>query len=153
MATINELTTLNTLIPSDLFPVYSSNNGDARKVPASVLTSYILSQNTVTTPPQYAWVNQTFAPAVTGWVINLTYTNNNVFLVIEPIPTTSAGTINMPSVFSMSEGVELVCTCLQSIKWLTINGGGAFLVNAPTAVAANGSFHLRFSDDTWYRIG
>lgn len=44
MPTINKLCLTDTLSDSDQFPIWQPNNGDARRVAASVLYAYILSK-------------------------------------------------------------------------------------------------------------
>jgi hypothetical protein len=45
--------------------------------------------------------------------------------------------------------------CTQSVGTLTINGNGGNVIGAPSSLAANGFFLLKFEPilKNWYRVG
>jgi len=76
-------------------------------------------------------------------------------LLLTPAATYAAGTIVLPEKTSCIDGQELMCTCTQIVTALTVSGNGATVNGAPTALAANGFFRLRFDAvfSAWYRVG
>jgi len=49
----------------------------------------------------------------------------------------------------------VLVNCTQAVTTLTINGNGATVTGAPTTLAANAFFRLRFEAvaGVWYRVG
>lgn len=100
------------------------------------------------------------APAASGTSVNAfpsgsTTTNLNVWLVITPLAGYAAMTIVLPAVAGLSDMQEISVNCTQSVTTLTISANGATaVVGAPTTLAANAYFTLRFDSVTsnWYRV-
>jgi hypothetical protein len=150
MPTINQLTALNTLSAGDTFPVYSGQNGDARKVSISTLVDYL---DTNYASPQFD--TQYAAPTLTGFVTTLVQNNAPIWLILSPSGTMAAGTIVLPPVLGCFDGQEVLVFTSQAITALSVNGNGATAVNgAPTALTANSAFRLRFNAlyTTWYIV-
>jgi len=144
MATINQLSATDTLTGGDLLPVYKQNQGDARKCSITTLMGYVNANvTTVTQNTQYA------APAATGF--SVTVNTGNVWLILTPVSTYADGAIVLPTGASDKDTVTVNCT--QIVTSLTVSSG-ATIVGAPTTLAANGFFTMRFDavTSTWYRI-
>lgn len=144
MATINQLSATDTLSGGDLLPVYKQNQGDARKCSITTLMYYVNANvTTVTQNTQYA------APAATGF--SVTVNTGNVWLILAPVSTYAAGAIVLPTGATDKDTVTVNCT--QIVTSLTVSSG-ATVVGAPTTLAANGFFTMRFdaATSTWYRI-
>lgn len=144
MATINQLSATDSLNGGDLLPVYKQNQGDARKCSITTLMEYVNANvTTVTQNTQYA------APAATGF--SVTVNTGNVWLILTPVSTYAAGAIVLPTGASDKDTVTVNCT--QIVTSLTVSSG-ATVVGAPTTLAANGFFTMRFdaATITWYRI-
>ena len=144
MATINQLSATDSLNGGDLLPVYKQNQGDARKCSITTLMDYVNANvTTVTQNTQYA------APAATGY--SVTVNTGNVWLILTPVSTYAAGAIVLPTGASDKDTVTVNCT--QIVTSLTVSSG-ATVVGAPTTLAANGFFTMRFdaATSTWYRI-
>ena len=144
MATINQLSATDTLTGGDLLPVYKQSQGDARKCSITTLMGYVNANvTTVTQNTQYA------APAATGF--SVTVNTGNVWLILTPVSTYAAGAIVLPTGASDKDTVTVNCT--QIVTSLTVSSG-ATIVGAPTTLAANGFFTMRFDavTSTWYRI-
>jgi hypothetical protein len=144
MATINQLSATDSLNGGDLLPVYKQNQGDARKCSITTLMDYVNANvTTVTQNTQYA------APAATGF--SVTVNTGNVWLILTPVSTYAAGAIVLPTGASDKDTVTVNCT--QIVTSLTVSSG-ATVVGAPTTLAANGFFTMRFdaATSTWYRI-
>ncbi len=156
MATINQLSATDTLTGGDLLPVYVSNNGDARKASITLLKTYM--QNNLTFPatgtgvaqfvPQYA------SPAATGFTITMTSSGDNAWLIITPIAGFAAGTIVFPLLADCDDNQEIIFTTTQSVAALTINGNGATVIGAPSALAQYAGARFKFNAlaSAWYRL-
>jgi hypothetical protein len=55
----------------------------------------------------------------------------------------------------VKEGQEVLVNCTQSVGTLTVLGNGANVIGAPTSLAANGFFLMKFEPilSNWYRVG
>lgn len=145
MANINQLSTLSTLQGGDLLAVWSTNNGDSRKSSITTLMNYVNANvTTVTQNTQYA------SPAATGF--SITVNTGNVWLLMTPVSTYAAGSVILPAGASDKDTVTVNCT--QIVTSLTVSSG-ATVVGAPTTLAANDFFTMRYDGATtsWYRIG
>lgn len=151
MPTINQLSTTDSLTAGDLFPVYVSSEGDARKVSGTTLRSFVLDGASVADDK----VTQYAAPSATGFSVTIANSSNSVWLILTPTGGFATGTIILPAVTSAVDKQEVLVNCTQSVAALTINGNGATVTGAPTSLAANGFFRLRFDDvaNVWYRVG
>jgi hypothetical protein len=79
----------------------------------------------------------------------------NVYLLLTPTGTLAAGTITLPALASAVDGQQVLVSCTQIVTALTVAGNGATVNGAPTTLAANGFFRLRFDgvNNSWYRVG
>ena len=150
MTTINQLTAVDSVSGTDQIPIYSSTSGDARKAALSVLLAYLTdnisaADNKIT---QYA------APSASGFSVSITDGSDSIWLVLTPVAGYAAGTIVLPAVANCVDKQEILVNCTQSITTLTITANGSTVTGAPTTMAANAFFTLRFEDvtNTWYRV-
>jgi len=148
---INQLDRATTLNSGDLVVIFSTSNGDARAAAMSVLLDFV-QQNT-TQPgndmtqyasPNASGFNITIAPVTTG---------ENVYLLLTPTAGFAAGTITLPALTSSVDGQQVLVSCTQAVTALTVAGNGATVNGAPTTLAANAFFRLRFDhiNNSWYR--
>ena len=152
MSTINQLTAMDTLTGSDLIPVYSQYNGDARKASMSVLAAFV--ESVLTTVGDK--VTQYAAPIASATTIQVSDTSNSVWLIVTPSSVFAAGTIKLPAVANCIDRQELLVNYVNGVTALTIDGNGATnVIGAPTTMANNAFFRLRFDMvmKTWYRVG
>lgn len=151
MTTINQLSAADTLTTSDQVPIYSSVNGDARKASLSLLASFILAQSSVADDK----VTQYNSPASTGFNVQVNNASASIWLILTPLAGYAAGTITLPSVALCADKQEILVNCTQAVTTLTVAGNGATVLGAPTTLAANAFFRLRFDAvlDVWYRVG
>lgn len=148
---INELNSTDTITAGDQFAVWVTANGDTRKVSLSVLKAAINDGDTVADDKVTAYA----APSATGFTVTLPDNGESAWLVLTPAAGYAAGTIVLPSVAQAVEKQEVLVNCTQSVTTLTINGNGATVTGAPTTLAANAFFRLRFEPvaKVWYRVG
>ena len=151
MPTINQLSSVDAVVSSDQIPVYSSENGDARKASLAVIAKYLATQ--VTSVDNM--ITRYFAPSATGFTATITDGPNSIWLVLTPTAGFAAGTIKLPTMTNCVDRQEILVNTKQAVTALTINGNGATVTGAPTTLAAGAYFKLRFDGvtDTWYRVG
>ncbi len=150
MATINQLSQMSQVSGADLLPVYSSSNGDARKLSVSALLTYFQEQFASPTVSTSLYVPTTgFSIAVT------TPVSEQQWVLLQPAGTLASGTIVLPLNTSTPDGTEVLITTTQTITALTIGLNGAVAVNGnPTTLSAGAAVRLRYYQSTlsWYAI-
>ena len=150
MPTINQLPVLNTISSGDQLPVYSPNNGDARRTSIGSLLTFF----------QQSFASPTLSVNlyVPGNGFNITVptpVSNDQWMLLQPAGTLASGTITLPLNTGVPDGTTVLITSTQEITSLTIalNGatalyGGVSFLGAGTATA------IRFYQPTnsWYQI-
>ena len=151
MSTINQLSAASQLSAGDLLAVFSTSNGDARKVSISVLAAYIQSLLT----PLDTFVTQYVAPNASGFSVSIGQPGLSTYLLLTPTGAFAAGTITLPAVDTCVDGQQLLVSTTQAVTALTVAGNGATVNGAPTTLAANAFFRLRFDgvSKVWFRVG
>jgi hypothetical protein len=150
MPTINQLSGISQVSGGDLLPVYVSNNGDARKVSITQLLQYF--QQTFAAPTV---ATNLYTPS-TGFNITVpTPVSEQQWMVIQPAGTLAAGTITLPLNTGVPDGTQVLVTTTQIITSFTLAANGAAnTYGAPTTLAANAFFTMRFyqATNSWYRV-
>jgi hypothetical protein len=151
MTTINQLSAVDSVNSADQVPIYASGQGDARKASMGTLLSYM--QNNISANDDK--ISQYAAPVATGFTVTVIDSSSSVWLILTPLAGYAAGAITLPSVANCADRQEILVNCTQSVGALTINANGATTVGAPTTLAANAFFRLRFDAvlKAWYRVG
>lgn len=151
MPTISQLSTADEVSGGDLFPLYSSSDSDTRKVSATTLKAFI-NEDVVSTDDK---VVQFAAPTATGFTVNITDSSDSIWLVLTPSAGYATGTITLPAVANCANKQEILVNTTQAVTTLTVSGNGATVVGAPTTLAANAYFRLKFESvlSKWYRVG
>jgi hypothetical protein len=146
MSNINQLSTINTLQGGDLIPVWSTNNGDTRKASMTTLATYM--QSALTLPGALA--TQYSAPSTSGF--SVTVSAGDTWLLLTPTGTLAVGAIVLPTGAADKSVVSVNCT--QIVTALSVTSGNT-VTGAPTTLAANGFFTMRYDAATaaWYRVG
>ena len=151
MPTINQLPVLSTISSGDQLPVYSPNNGDARRTSIGSLLTFF--QQSFASPTV---ATNLYVPA-TGFNVTVpTPVSEQQWMLLQPAGTLATGTITLPLNTGVPDGTQVLVTTTQIITAFTLalnNATAAF--GAPTALAANGFFTMRFyqATNSWYRIG
>jgi hypothetical protein len=150
MPTINQLSETDEISAGDLFPIYSSGNGDARKASAAVFGEFIQAQMAAIDDKntQYA------SPSATGFSVVLVDSGSSIWLILTPVANYAAGTLILPSLANSVDKQEILVNCTHAVTTLTINGNGSSVVGAPTTLAAGDFFRLRYEGVTkiWYCV-
>jgi hypothetical protein len=150
MPTINQLPLLAQVSPGDQVPIYSPNNGDARRLPISSLLQYF--QQTFASPTLAV---NLFVPG-TGFNITVpTPVAQQQWMLLQPAGPLASGTITLPLNTGVPDGTELLITSTQTITAFTIalNGASAIYGNVST-LTAGAAVRYRFyqSTNSWYNI-
>jgi hypothetical protein len=146
MTSINKLSAIDSLTGGDLLAVWATNQGDTRKASLTTLVSYL--QSTLSLPGSLT--TQYAAPSATGFTA--TVADGNTWLLLTPTGTFATGTIVLPS--TATDKAEVSVNCTQIVTSLTVSAGGTTVTGAPTSLAANGYFTMRYDAATsaWYRV-
>ena len=150
MPTINQLPVLNTISSGDQLPVYSPNNGDARRTSIGSLLTFF----------QQSFASPTLSVNlyVPGSGFNITVptpVSNDQWMLLQPAGTLATGTITLPLNTSVPDGTTVLITSTQEISSLTIALNGATAIyGAVTALGAGCAAVYRFYQPTnsWYNI-
>jgi hypothetical protein len=151
MSSIDRLPTVSTLSSSDLLALYSAALGNDAAATLATLLSWLQSQLSASGgfQTQYA------APSATGFSVLIapTVAGGSVYLLLTPVAGYAAGTITMPA--SPADGQEVLVACTQSVTTLTVSGNSYTVTGAPTTLAANAFFRLRYDGvlHSWNRVG
>lgn len=151
MPQINQLAAADQLQSGDQVPIYSAANGDARKASLALLKTFF--QEGITAADDK--ITQYAAPSATGFSVQINNDADSVWLVITPTAGFAAGTLVLPAAANCVDRQEVLVNCTQAVTTLTVSGNGATVTGAPTTLAANAFFRLRFTaaTKTWYRVG
>jgi hypothetical protein len=150
MPTINQLPVLSTINSGDQLPVYSPNNGDARRTSIGSLLTFF----------QQSFASPTLAVNlyVPGAGFNITVptpVSNDQWMLLQPAGTLATGTITLPLNTGVPDGTTVLITSTQEITSLTIAINGATAIyGAVTSLAGGSATTLRFYQPTnsWYQI-
>jgi hypothetical protein len=148
----NPLPTVDTLSPSDVIGLYSNPLGHDAQFQLSTLVAFIAGQLNLSESlhTQYA------SPNASGFNIQIAplEPGSDVFLLLTPLAAYAVGAITLPLLSSCVDGQEVLVTCTDPVTAFTVNGNGALVNGAPSALAANSTFRLRFDLITgaWYVV-
>jgi len=150
MPSINQLPLLAQVSPGDQVPVYSPNNGDARRLPVSSLLAYF--QQTFASP---TLATNVYTPGTGFNVAVPTPVADQQWMLIQPAGTLALGTITLPLNTQTPDGTEVLVTTTRQITGFTLALNGATAAyGAPSTLAAEDFFRMRFvqATNSWYRI-
>jgi len=150
MPTINQLPLLSPISSGDQLPVYSPNNGDARRTSVGSLLTFF----------QQSFASPTLAVNlfVPGNGFNITVptpVSNDQWMLLQPAGTLATGTITLPLNTGVPDGTTVLITSTQEITSLTIALNGASAIyGAVTSLGAGCAAVYRFYQPTnsWYNI-
>ena len=150
MPTINQLPVLNVISSGDQLPVYSPNNGDARRTSIGSLLTFF----------QQSFASPTLSVNlyVPGSGFNITVptpVSNDQWMLLQPAGTLAPGTITLPLNTGVPDGTSVLITTTQEITSLTIALNGATaLYGGVTFLGAGTATAIRFYQPTnsWYQI-
>lgn len=150
MPQINQLPLLSQVSSGDQLPVYSPNNGDARRTSVGSLLTYF--QQTFASPTMAVNI---YTPGTGFNQAVPTPVAEQQWMLLQPAGTLATGTITLPLNTGTPDGTEVLVTTTQEITTFTLALNGASAANgAPSTLLANEFFRVRFvqSTNSWYRI-
>lgn len=134
-------------------PFYDPQNGQDRRCSIDELAQLLQDELT----SSGGLITQYAAPNATGFNVAIAPPTDgaSVYLLLTPAAGYAAGTITLPPQALCVDGQELLVSCTQLVTALTVAGNGSTVNGAPTTLAANGFFRLRFDGvfKAWYRAG
>jgi hypothetical protein len=150
MPTINQLPVLSPISSGDQLPVYSPNNGDARRTSIGNLLTFF----------QQSFASPTLSVNlyVPGSGFNITVptpVSNDQWMLLQPAGTLATGTITLPLNTGVPDGTTVLITTTQEITSLTIALNGASAIfGGVTSLAAGSGTTIRFYQPTnsWYQL-
>ena len=150
MPTINQLPVLSTISSGDQLPVYSPNNGDARRTSIGSLLTFF----------QQSFASPTLAVNlfVPGNGFNITVptpVSEQQWMLLQPAGTLATGTITLPLNTGVPDGTTVIISSTQEITSLTIAlNGAAAIYGAVTTLAAGAATEIRYYQPTnsWYAL-
>jgi hypothetical protein len=150
MPSINQLPLLSPISSGDQLPVYSPNNGDARRTSIGSLLTFF----------QQSFASPTLAVNlfVPGSGFNITVptpVSQQQWMLLQPAGTLATGTITLPLNTGVPDGTTVLITSTQEITSLTIALNGASAIfGAVISLGAGCAAVYRFYQPTnsWYNI-
>ena len=153
MPQINQLPLVAQVSAGDQLPVYTPQNGDARRMPISALLTFFQQQFASPT-----LATNIYTPA-TGFNLTVpTPIAQQQWMLLQPAGVLATGTLTLPLNTTPPDGTEILITTTQTITSLAISLNGAAqiygIVN-PGTLNAQDYFRLRYvaATNSWYRIG
>jgi len=150
MPTINQLPVLSTISSGDQLPVYSPNNGDARRTSIGSLLTFF--QQSFASPT----VSTNLYTPGAGFNITVpTPVAEQQWMLIQPAGTLATGTVTLPLNTGVPDGTEVLITSTQTITAFTIalNGAAAIYGNVSTLTAgAAVRYRYYLATNSWYNI-
>jgi hypothetical protein len=150
MPTINQLAVLSSPNSGDQIPVYSPNNGDARRMSIGALLQLFQQQFAAPT------VSTSIYTPTTGFSIGVpSPVSQQQWMLLQPAGTLASGTVTLPLNTITPDGTEVLITTSQQITAFTLGLNGASAAYGdPTTLAAEDFFRMRFVQamNSWYRI-
>ena len=150
MPSINQLPVIGQVSPGDQIPVYTPNNGDARRMSVNALLQYF--QQTFASPTLAV---NLYVPG-SGFNITVpTPVSEQQWMLLQPAGTLATGTITLPLNTGVPDGTTVLITTTQEITSLTIALNGASAIfGGVTFLGAGCAAVYRFYQPTnsWYNI-
>lgn len=132
-------------------PFFDEASGQDRRCSVSALQALLAPSSSASLTTQYA------QPSATGFSVLITPPEDgaSVWLLLTPLAGYAAGTLTLPAQALCVDGQELLVSSTQAVTTLTVAGNGSTVNGAPTTLAANAFFRLRFDGvfKAWYRVG
>ena len=150
MPYINQLPLLNQVSAGDQLPIYTPNNGDARRLPISALLQYF--QQTFAAPT----VATTFITPGTGFNYAIPAPVSQAqWILIQPAGALATGTVTLPLNTATPDGTEVTISTTQDITAMTIAiNGAAQIYGTITTLEAGAAVTFRYyqASNSWYNL-
>ena len=151
MSSINRMPTVAVVTGSDLVALFAASTSTDSAATLTVILTWLQGQLSAAG----GYLTQYSAPNATGFSVTVApvVTGGSVWLLLTPVAGYAAGTVVMPA--SPVDKQEVMVSCTQAVTTLTVSGNGSTVNGAPTTLAANGFFRLRYDGvfKAFYRVG
>jgi len=149
MSTINRLSSVDVLQPSDQIPVWDSSNGDTRKASMSTLLAFVESYFA---DPDYS--TRIVAPNTDYFTVDIGATGDSIWMIVNPVLNFTTGTITLPSTAYAVNDQEITVVFTAAVINFSITSSGATVLGAPVSINSYDSFRVRYnaSQQTWYTL-
>lgn len=149
MATINQLSAVDSLQGGDQIPVYDSSNGDARKSSLTTLASWLEANL-----PGVDFTSRVVAPAIDGFNVDVGETTQNTWIIINPTAQFTTGSLSLPSGSVSVNNQEVMIVCTNQVNAFAVSSVGATVQGAPTELVEYTAFSFKYnaSQNTWYML-
>jgi len=150
MPTINQLPVLNVISSGDQLPVYSPNNGDARRTSIGSLLTFF--QQSFASPTLAV---NLFVPSAGFNITVPTPVAEQQWMLLQPAGTLATGTITLPLNTGVPDGTELLITSTQEVTVFAIALNGATAIyGAVNSLSGGAALRFRFyqATNSWYNI-
>jgi len=136
---------------SDLSMIWDAENSDWRLSTFNDIFTLLTSS---CSNNMYEPDSQYDAP-IAGATVAITVNTNDNHLILTPAGTLATLTIELPAPTNLRDKQLLIVTSTNELTALTVDGNGATVIGAPTTLAAEGFFTLKYDIvlSTWYRVG
>jgi hypothetical protein len=151
MPTINQLPLQTDITSGDQLPIYSQNNGDARRISVNSLFEYF-EESLGTSEPTYIYT------PVDGFNIPVpTPVSKKQWIVLNAGISFATGTITLPLNTITPDGTEVLVSTRSQVDALTININGASAIypvqfSAPFVFFGARRFRFLQATNSWYSI-
>jgi hypothetical protein len=149
MSTINRLSSVDVLQPSDQMPVWDSSNGDTRKASLNTLLTFIEANFA---DPNFA--KQVTAPSSNGYTVSVGTTGTSTWVIINPTGDFASGALQLPPAASSVDGQEIIVVSTGAVASFSVTSSGATVLGAPFSLVSYATFRMRYNaaQTTWYTI-
>lgn len=150
MTQINNLPTRK-LSAGDVFPFFSTNNGDSAKASMTSLASLI--SQLIGVAGGGGFITQYSSPTETAFTVVIGGIGQSTWLIITPTDSGFSGQITLPDVSTVADQQELLVVTTNDIE-LTYSASGMTVFGAPSLLLAGGSFRLKYDAvmKRWYCV-
>lgn len=150
MTQINNLPTRK-LTAGDVFPFFSTNNGDAAKASMTALSKLI--SELIGISGGGGFITQYSSPTETVFTVVVGGIGQSTWLIITPTDSGFSGQITLPDVSTVADQQELLVVTTNDIE-LTYSASGMTVFGAPSLLFAGGSLRLKYDAvmKRWYCV-
>lgn len=150
---IDKLSSVSSVAAGDYVALFSAALGKDARATLTTLAARLQTQITSLDDK----ITQYAAPNATAFSVTIAPGSDggSVFLLLTPAAGYATGTVVLPALASCADKQEVLVHCTQAVTTLTVSGNGATVNGAPTTLAANAYFRLRYDAtmESWYRVG
>lgn len=153
MPTLNQLSSTSDVSAADQIPIYSSGQGDTRRVSVGVLADYV--RDTLEIVPDTTVYGLTTSGTNFTVALQPSQPGKSLWARLDPSAAAGVGTFILPGIDYRADGQEILVTSTQAVSSVIFTLSGSTVIGAPTSLVTGGFFRLRYDSisNTWNRVG